>query len=72
MKLLKVILGAGLLACSHVVLSEDLFEVVPRSYGVLPQAKKPIVGRLVEHDSQVVCHDVFTSTRSSQGDLVES
>ena len=72
MKLLQVVLGAGLLACSHVVLGEDLFEVIPRSDGVLPQARKPVVHRLVEHDRHVVCHDIFTSTCSSHGDLVES
>ena len=36
MKLFKVILGAGLLICSHVVVSEHFLEVVPRSDGVLP------------------------------------
>ena len=72
MKLLQIILGARLLTHGHVVLDEDPFEVIPRSDGVLPQAKKPVVRRLVEHDRQVVCHDVFTSTRSSHYDLVKS
>ena len=72
MKLLHVILGAELLSCNHVVLGEDLFEVIPRSDGVLPQAEKPVVRRLVEHDRQVVCHDVFTSACGSHGDLIES
>ena len=39
MKLLQVILGAGLLARSHVVVGEDFLEVVPRSDGVLLQAE---------------------------------
>jgi hypothetical protein len=53
-KLLQVILGARLLAFSHVVLGEDLFEVILRSDGVLPQVEKPVVRRLIEHDRQVV------------------
>ena len=36
MKLLWVILGAGMLAHSHVVVGEDFLEVIPRSDGVLP------------------------------------
>ena len=72
MKLLQVVLGAGLLTCSHVVLSEDFFKVILGSNGVLPHAEKPVVHRLVEHDRQVVCHDVFTSAHGSHGDLVES
>jgi hypothetical protein len=71
-KLLQVVLGTGLLACSHVVLGEDLFEVILRSDGVLPQVEKPVVRRLIEHDKQVVCHDVFTSASSSHGDLIKS
>ena len=71
-KLLQVVLGARLLARRHVVLSEELFEVVLRLDGVLPYAEKPIVRRLVEHDKKVVCHDIFTSARSSHGDLIES
>ena len=36
MKLFQVILGAWLLIGGHVVLSEDLLDVIPRSDGVLP------------------------------------
>jgi hypothetical protein len=50
MRLFQVILGAWLLAGGHVALSEDLLEVIPRSEEVLPQAKEPVVRRLVEHD----------------------
>jgi hypothetical protein len=71
-KLLQVVLGAGLLARSHVILDEDLFEVIPRLDRVLLRAEKPVVHGLVEHDRQVVCHDVFTFARNSHGDLVKS
>jgi len=47
MKLFQVILGVGLLACSHVVIGEDFFEVIPRLDGVLLQAKEPIICRLL-------------------------
>ena len=49
-KLLQVILGAGLLACSHVIVGEDFLKVIPRSDGILSQAKEPVVHRLVKHD----------------------
>ena len=35
MKLLQIVLGAQLLASGHVVLSEDLLEVIPRSDGIV-------------------------------------
>ena len=35
MKLLQVILGIGLLARSHIIVSEDFLEVIPRSDGIL-------------------------------------
>ena len=35
MKLFQVILGAWLLVGGHVVLSEDLLEVIPRSNGIV-------------------------------------
>jgi hypothetical protein len=71
-KLLQVVLGARLLGHNLVILGEDLFEVVLRLDGVLPQAEKPVVCGLVEHDRQVVSHDVFTSAYSSHGNLVMS
>ena len=70
MKLFQVILGAGLLACSHVVTGEDFLEVIPRSDGVLLQAKEPIICRLVKHDRKVVCHDVLISAGGFYDDLV--
>ena len=70
MKLFQVILGVGLLSCSHVVVSEDFLEVIPRSDGVLLQAKELIICRLVKHDRKVVCHDVLISARSFYGDLI--
>ena len=70
MKLFHVIPGARLLACSHVVVGEDFLEVVPRSDGVLLQAKEPIICRLVKHDRKVVCHDVLAAAYGSYGDLV--
>ena len=70
MKLFQVILGAKLLACSHVVISEDFLEVVPSSDGVLLQAKESIICRLVKHDRKVVCHDVLVSARGFYGDLI--
>ena len=36
MKLLQIVLGAWLLTSGHVVLGEDLLEVILRSNGVLP------------------------------------
>ena len=71
MKLFHVILGAWLLVGGHVVLSEDLLEVVLRSDGVLPQAKEPIVHRLVEHDGQIICHHIIASAYGSHGNLIE-
>ena len=49
MKLFQVILGAELLACSHVVVGEDFLEVIPRSDGIFPQAEESVVRRLVKH-----------------------
>ena len=70
MKLLQVILGAGLLARSHVIVGEDFLEVIPRSDGILPQPEESVVRRLVEHDGKIVCHYVFISACGSHGDLV--
>ena len=70
MKLFQVILGAELLACSHVVVGEDFLEVILRSDGVLLQAKEPIIYRLVKHDRKVVCHDILISARGFYGDLI--
>ena len=70
MKLLQVILGARLLAGSHVIISEDFLEVVPRPDGVLPQAKEPVICRLVKHDGKIVRHDVFVPTHGFDGNLV--
>ena len=55
MKLLHVVLGARLLARGDVIVGEDFLEVVPRSDGVLPQAKELVVCRLVKHDGKIVC-----------------
>jgi len=71
MKLFQVILGAWLLTGGHVVLGEDLLEVVPRSDGVLPQAKEPVVCRLVNHDGQIICHHIFAFACGPHGDFVE-
>ena len=70
MKLLYIILGAGLLTCRHVIVGEDFLEVIPRSDGVFLQAKEPIICRLVKHDKKVVCHDVLVSARGFYDDLV--
>ena len=70
MKLFQVILGAGLLAYSHVVVGKDFLEVIPRSDGVLLQAQEPTIYRLVKHDRKVVCHDVLVSAHGLYGDLV--
>ena len=70
MKLFQVILGAGLLACSHVVVGENFLKVIPRLDGVFLQAKEPIICRLVKHDRKAVCHDVLISARGFYGDLV--
>ena len=67
MKLFQVILGARLLACSHVVVGEDFLEVVPRLDGVLLQAKEPIICRLVKHDRKVVCQGVLVDWLSVTG-----
>ena len=72
MKLLQVILGARLLARGDVIVGEDFLEVIPRSDGVLLQAKEQTISRLVKHDRKVVCHDVLISTRGIYNDLVES
>ena len=70
MKLLQVILGAGLLARGHVIVIEDFLEVIPRSDGVLLQAKEPIIYRLVKHDRKVVCHDILIFAHGFYGNLV--
>ena len=70
MKLFEVIHGAGLLVCSHIVVGEDFLEVIPRSDGVLLQAKEPIICRLVKHDRKVVCYDVLVSARGFYDDLI--
>ena len=70
MKLFQVILGDGLLACSHVVVGEDFLEVILRSDGVLLQAKEPIICRLVKHDRKVVCHDVLVFPCGFYHDLI--
>ena len=50
MKLLQVMLGARLLAHSHIIVSEDFLKVIPRSDGILLQAEETVVHRLVKHD----------------------
>ena len=50
MKLLQIILDAGLLACSYIIVGEDFLEVIPRSDEILPQAEELVVRRLVKHD----------------------
>ena len=70
MKLLQIILDAGLLACSHIIVGEDFLEVIPRSDGILPQAEEPVVHKLVKHDRKIVCHDIFISAYGSHGDLI--
>ena len=70
MKLFQVILGDGLLACSHVVVGEDFLEVIPRLDGVLLQANELIIFRQVMHDRKVVCHDVLVSAYGFYSDLV--
>ena len=70
MKLFQVILGVGLFSCSHVVVGEDFLEVIPRSDGVLLQAKEPIIYRLVKHDRKVVCHDILIFAHGFYDDLV--
>ena len=50
MEFLHVILGVGLLARSHVIVSEDFLEVIRRSDGILPHAEELVVRRLVKHD----------------------
>jgi len=46
-------------------------KIIPRFDGVLPQAHKPIIGRLGEHNRHIVCHCVAVSPSGTYGDLVE-
>ena len=70
MKLLQVILGARLLAHSHVIVGEDFLEVIPRSDGVLLLAEEPVICRLVKHDGKIVHHDIFVSAHVFHGVLI--
>ena len=71
MKLLQIVLGAWMLACGHVFCDESPIEVFPRSDGVRPEAEELVVRRLVEHDGQMVCHHIFTSTSGTHSDLIQ-
>ena len=71
MKFFQIILGAELLTRGHVDVGENLFEVVPRSDGVLLQAKKLVIRKLVKHDKEVIGHDILINTHSFYSDLIQ-
>ena len=71
MEFLQIILCARLLTRCHVILDKNSLKIILRFDGVLPQAHKPIVGYLVEHDRQIICHYVVVSSGGTYGDLVE-
>jgi len=70
MEFLQIILRARLQTCCH-VLDKNSLKIVPRFDGVLPQVHKPIIGRLGEHNRQIVCHYVIVSPGGTYDDLVE-
>ena len=71
MEFLQKILHARLLTHCHVILNKNSLKIIPRFNGVLPQAHKPIIGRLGEHNRQIVCHYVAVSPGGTYDDVVE-
>ena len=71
MEFLHIILCARLLTLCHVILDKNSLKIIPRFDGVLPQAHKTIIGRLGEHNRQIVCHYVAVSPGGMYDDLVE-
>ena len=71
MEFFQIILRARLLTRYHVILDKNSLKIIPRFNGVLPQAHKPIIGRLGEHNRQIVCHYVAVSPGGMYDDLVE-
>ena len=71
MEFLHIILCARLLTLCHVILDKNSLKIIPRFDGVLPQAHKLIIGRLGDHNRQLVCHYIIVSPGGMYGDLVE-
>ena len=58
----EIMLGARLSTCSHIIVSEDFFQLLPGSDRVRGKASKPAHGRWCEHDEQIVRHDIGVSS----------
>jgi hypothetical protein len=67
---LQIVLVVGLLTSSHVIIDESPPELSPGVDGAFPQAKEPLVRRLVDDRRQVIGHHVFIAVRYSDSDFV--
>ena len=65
---IQIVLGARLSTCSHVVVGEDLLQLLPRSDGIRGEARKPVQCGWREHDGKIVCHDTGISPGGTHND----
>ena len=63
----EIVLGARPPTCSHVVVSEDFLQLLPRSDGVWGKACELAHGGWREHDGEIICHDVSVSSGGTDG-----
>jgi hypothetical protein len=68
---LQIVFVARLLTSGHVVIDKTLPELSPGVDGAFPQAKEPLVCRLVYDHGQVVIHNIFVPSRCPDSDLVQ-
>jgi hypothetical protein len=68
---LQIILVAGLLTSGHVIANKSPPELSPGVDGAFPQAKKPLVHRLVDDHRQIIGHHVFIAMCCSDSDFVQ-
>jgi hypothetical protein len=68
---LQIILVTGLLTSGHIIINKGPPELSPGVDGAFPQAKKPLVRRLVDDHRQIIGHHVFIAMCYSDSDFVE-
>jgi hypothetical protein len=68
---LQIILVAGLLTSGHIIVNKSPSELSLGVDGAFPQAKKPLVRRLVDDHRQIIGHHVFIAMCCSDNDFVE-
>jgi hypothetical protein len=68
---LQIILVAKLLTSGHVIVNKSPPKLSPGVDGAFPQAKKPLVRRLVDDHRKIIGHHVFIAMCCSDSDFVQ-